>query len=138
MMCGVPMGRGGQAADVIEAVGFVCLAGICVVVGFALAMDSAGAAASRAPFEIDDTVNPNRASPANLARLPSIGPARARAIVSYRDRFSGRTGQRPAFHRAEDLREVAGIGPATIDAVRPWLSFDSRPGEQPASDGRPP
>jgi len=138
MISGVPMGRGGQAADMTEAVGFVCLAGICAVVGFALVMNSAGAAASHALFAIDDTVNPNRASPANLARLPRIGPARARAIVSYRDRFSGRTGQRHAFHCAEDLREVTGIGPATIDAVRPWLSFDSHPAEQSDSDGWPP
>jgi competence ComEA-like helix-hairpin-helix protein len=124
MMSGTPNSRGGQAADVVEAVGFVCLTCLCVAAGFALALNSADASASHRPLRIDDSVNPNDASAASLARLPNVGPSRARQIVSYRGQWSGRGSQAPAFRRAEDLREITGIGPATIEAVRPWLSFD--------------
>jgi len=138
MTFGVPTVRDGQTADVVEAVGFVCLAGLCVAAGFALALNTTGASAPRASFTVDDTINPNDASPASLARLPSIGPARAREIVSYRSRPGGWVGRGPAFRRAEDLREISGIGPATVEAVRPWLSFDSHPAGEGGSVGERP
>jgi len=138
MTSGVSAGTGEQSGDVIESVGFVCLTCFCVVAGITLAISAASTSARHVLFEIDDTINPNDASPASLARLPRIGPARARAIVSYRSRFSEGGDQRPVFGRAEDLRGVTGIGPATIEAVRPWLSFDSHaPGERGIAGRRP-
>jgi competence protein ComEA len=53
----------------------------------------------------------NTASVEELARLPGIGPVRARAIVEDRVR-------RGLFRRLEDLERVAGIGPGTVAALR--------------------
>ncbi len=125
-MSGVSTDRGERSGDVIESVGFVCLVCLCVAAGISFAAGTVGPSARQVPFKIDDTINPNDASPASLARLPRIGLARAREIVSYRSRFSQGNAQRPAFRRADDLATVPGIGPATIDAIRPWLSFDSQ------------
>ena len=75
-------------------------------------------------------INPNDASASSLARLPGIGPARARAIVVFRDDLQRSSKDRPIFRRAEDLAQVKGIGPTTVEAVRPWLRFD------PISEGR--
>jgi len=129
-MSGVSTGGSGPSGDVVELAGFLCLTCLCVAAGVAFVMDAGHPSARRVAFKIDDTINPNDASPASLARLPRIGPARARGIVSYRSRFSEGSAQWPVFRRAEDLGTVTGIGPATIKAVRPWLSFDSHaPGE---------
>jgi DNA uptake protein ComE-like DNA-binding protein len=43
---------------------------------------------------------------------------RAEAIV--RERVTA------PFVRAEDLRRVPGIGPATLERIRPWLVFPPR------------
>ncbi len=135
MMSGVFTGRSEPSGDLIESVGFLCLACLCVATGITFAVSVADTSAHPVHFAIEDTINPNDALPESLARLPRIGPARARQIVSYRSQFSERGGQGPAFRRAEDLRRVTGIGPATIEAVRPWLSFDSHTlGERSSAD----
>lgn len=56
-------------------------------------------------------VDLNRATAADLERLPGVGPATATAIVAYRDR------QGP-FRSVDDLTEVPGIGPAKLAALR--------------------
>jgi len=130
MMSSVAGGSGEPSGDRVESVGFICLTCLCVAAGIVSAAGNMGVSARRAVFEIDDAINPNDASPASLARLPRIGPARAREIASYRSQFSGPIYRGPVFRRAEDLRKVVGIGPATVEAVRPWLAFDSNvPGE---------
>ena len=108
MMSGVSAGGSEPSGGVIESVGFICLTCLCVAAGIALAAHTAGAPARQVVLQIDDTINPNDASPASLARLPRIGPARAREIVSYRSRFGGGSAQRPVFRRAEDLPESTG------------------------------
>ncbi len=57
-----------------------------------------------------------RADARLLQALPGIGPARARAIVAER-------GRRP-FERIEDLERVHGIGPRTVERLRPYLYID--------------
>jgi DNA uptake protein ComE-like DNA-binding protein len=69
------------------------------------------ASARRAPRPMD----PNVAPPDTLALLPRIGPALAARIVEERGRAP--------FGRAEDLLRVKGIGPRTLEGVRPWLTF---------------
>lgn len=68
---------------------------------------------SPAPARGVGSVDVNRASALELERLPRIGPAIAARIVQQRAR-------RP-FSSVEDLARVSGIGPATIEAVRPWV-----------------
>ena len=68
------------------------------------------------PLEAGETVDPNRASEVELDRLPGLGPAAARALVARRQKAGG-------FSGPEDLLEVQGIGPATLDRIRPHLDF---------------
>lgn len=69
-------------------------------------MASAAVAAPRARRPID----PNTASLRQLESLPRVGPATARAIVDARP-----------YARIEDLTRVRGIGPATLDRLRPFI-----------------
>ncbi len=138
MASGVSIGGGERLRDPVESVGFVCLTCLCLAAGGVLAVCAADTPSRHVLSAIDDAINPNDASCASLARLPRIGPVRARAIVSYRSRFAEKNGARPVFGRAEDLQEVTGIGPATVEAVRPWLSFDSHTSDERAGvRGRP-
>ncbi len=57
----------------------------------------------------------NRASAAELERLPGIGPALAARIIAYRDSV-GR------FRAVDDLDRVRGIGPALLERLRPNVS----------------
>lgn len=61
-------------------------------------------------------VNVNRASAAELERLPGVGPVLAARIVEFRSR-------RGAFRGPEDLLSVSGIGPATLERLRPLVRF---------------
>jgi comEA protein len=55
------------------------------------------------------------ASVDELAQLPGIGPARARAIVENRRRNG-------PFKSVEALKRVNGIGPATIERIRRFVA----------------
>ncbi|OHB65098.1 MAG: hypothetical protein A2Y77_00405 [Planctomycetes bacterium RBG_13_62_9] len=115
-----------SAGDIaIQSAGFAVAACVCVIVGVACAMTAHDVPDAGTAFEIEDTVNPNVASLASLARLPGIGPVRARALVSHRVRLVQQTAGQPAYRRPEDLRAVPGIGPATVQMIYPWLSFDN-------------
>jgi DNA uptake protein ComE-like DNA-binding protein len=65
-----------------------------------------------------DRVDPNAANWQTLACLPGIGEQRAKAIVAYR---SAR--RSPAFTQPDDLMNIRGIGPKTLDSLRPFLVF---------------
>lgn len=76
------------------------------------------------PMRLDEHVNPNTAPLASLLRLAGMGPARAQAIVRYRQAFvTDQPGQKP-FQVAEDLTRIKGLGPHTVSAWEPWLKFD--------------
>ena len=137
MAFSTPADRSERSADVIESASFICLTCLCVAAAVALVARSAATSGRRTAFRIDDTINPNNASPASLSRLPRIGPTRARGIVSCRGQSREGARPGPAFTRAEDLRKVPGIGPATIEAIRPWLSFDSQPSSEPDAAAGP-
>ncbi|MEZ5539419.1 MAG: ComEA family DNA-binding protein [Pseudomonadales bacterium] len=64
-----------------------------------------------------DTVNINTADAATLAdKLNGIGLKKAQAIVSYRE-------QNGAFKSADDLVNVPGIGPATLEKNKALISI---------------
>jgi len=62
-------------------------------------------------------IDVNSASAASLEALPSIGPARAQAIVAARSRR--------AFRNLDDLTQrVKGIGPVRGEQVAPYVRFE--------------
>lgn len=62
----------------------------------------------------DAAVDLNTATLEDLDRLPGIGPAKAGAILETRRRLGG-------FQSIEQLTEVHGIGPATVEKLRPYV-----------------
>jgi competence protein ComEA len=61
--------------------------------------------------EAGQPVDLNRADAAALDLLPGVGPATAAAIVRHRD-------ENGPFATVDDLLDVAGIGPAKLEALR--------------------
>lgn len=59
-------------------------------------------------------LDPDRATAADWERLPGIGPALAARIVADR-------AARGAFGNPEGLLRVRGIGPRTLERLRPYL-----------------
>ena len=60
-------------------------------------------------------VSLNTADQAALETIPGIGPVTAAAILAYRDEAG-------PFTSIEQLLEVSGIGPATLESVRPYVT----------------
>jgi len=75
-------------------------------------------------------VNINSATQAELETLPGIGPVKARRIIELR-RQKGR------FSRVEELEEAYGIGPKTVEALRPLCCVRDAP-RQTVSSATPP
>lgn len=57
----------------------------------------------------------NRATEKQLEALPQIGPKHAHSILASRNARGGR------FKSVEQLLEIDGIGPKTVDAIRPYV-----------------
>ena len=67
-----------------------------------------------APAHAACSVELNSASSAQLETLPGIGPAKAAAILDYRTTAG-------PFTTVDQLDNVTGIGPATLENVRPFV-----------------
>ena len=76
--------------------------------------DSARALAR--PLAGGERIDAERATPAELARLPGVGPVLAKRIVADRQ-------SRGAFGGMVGLDRVAGIGPAALARLAPHLRF---------------
>ncbi|MEA2507418.1 MAG: competence protein ComEA [Actinomycetota bacterium] len=74
------------------------------------------AASGVAPSPSVPTVNINTADEPTLELIPGVGPVTANAILAYRERI-GR------FSAIEQLLEVNGIGPATVENIRPYITI---------------
>lgn len=77
------------------------------VAGGAANQPDAGPPSPRPPAPLPPLLDLNRATEADLLRLPGIGPTKARAIVAYRQ-------ARGPFASVAELVRVPGIGPATL------------------------
>ncbi len=70
-----------------------------------------GGGERQSPERQGPKVDMNRATAEELQVLPGIGPARAQAIVRWRD-------EKGPFRNFQDLTKVPGIGPATASRLR--------------------
>ncbi len=70
-----------------------------------------------------DRLDPNVATAAELAAIPNFGPKRAAEVVSYRQAFLLRHPDRIAFASIEDLTNIKGVGPATLELLEEFLRF---------------
>lgn len=108
--------------DSIQSFAFVISA--CVAVGLCCGFVSNPGAgdgpSNHNGTELVGRINPNNAPVESLARLPGLGPARAGAIVAYRDNY--RRG--PAFKSGRDLQNVTGIGPKTVQSINDLIKFE--------------
>ena len=60
-------------------------------------------------------ININTASETDLETLPGVGPVTAAAIIDYRT-------QNGPFSAVDDLIDVSGIGPSTLEQIRPFAT----------------
>ena len=63
----------------------------------------------------EDTVNINSADESELSELPGIGPAKAEAILGYRE-------ENGSFSSPEELTEVPGIGEKTFETLKEQIT----------------
>jgi competence protein ComEA len=87
------------------------LVGVLLLAGLARADE---APRPRAVAAVAGPIDINRASLGELCQLPGIGPKKAEAILAFR-------AKRP-FTRLSQLLEVKGIGPRTLQRLRPLLT----------------
>ena len=67
-----------------------------------------------APTATPQRIDLNTATAAELEALPHVGPTLAREIVAYRETYG-------PFQTVEDLLNVPGVGPSTLEEIRPWV-----------------
>ena len=66
----------------------------------------------------DEVIDLNAADAYDLDRLPGIGPAKAEAILTYREEHG-------PFQSVDDLLSVSGIGEVTLENLRPYVTAGS-------------
>lgn len=62
----------------------------------------------------DRRIDINRATAAELDKLPGIGPSKAKAIVEYRESHG-------PFRSTEELKRIKGIGDKTYESLKPLV-----------------
>jgi competence protein ComEA len=90
------------------------LAGLAALAAIALALPAVGA--EGVP---NGTVNVNTATLEELQLLPGVGESRARAMIETRK-------QRGGFKSVDDLLEVKGIGTASLEKLRPYVTVEGK------------
>ncbi len=90
-----------------------------VSLALALALGLGGVATAAESPPLTGVVNVNTATVQELQLLPGIGESRAVALVELRKRRGG-------FKSLEELKEVKGIGDASLMRLRPYVRFDGK------------
>lgn len=112
----------GLAAGLTAAVVLVCgvrLVGEVTGSGMAVSGQHpprAVASVSPRTYRLDAPVDLNTAGLEELTLLSGVGPSKAQAILDYR-------AEHGAFATLDDLVNVPGIGPATLEQLRPNVTL---------------
>jgi competence protein ComEA len=69
------------------------------------------------PLEQSFRIDVNQATWVEWSQLDGVGPVLARRIVADRE-------ERGPFHSIDDVQRVKGVGPKTLEQLRPWLTID--------------
>jgi competence ComEA-like helix-hairpin-helix protein len=117
-MTGTSLGEQSEKAQMsLQSSAFLVSVCICAAVSAWCIFSYPAAAGDGEKIVLDDKINPNVDTAVSIARLPSLGTAKAKAIIEYRQ--SG-----AVFNDAADLDNVKGIGPKTVENLRPYLKFE--------------
>jgi competence protein ComEA len=65
---------------------------------------------------LKERIDINRATAAELQRLPGVGPKMAQRIIDER--------KKALFKKVEELRRVSGIGPKTLERLGPYVTVE--------------
>ena len=101
----------------LQSLAFLVSICFCVIVSAWCIFLCPTAAGNGEKIMLDDKINPNTDTAVSMARLPSLGIAKAKAILEHRKNGT-------IFNNADDLDNVKGIGPKTVENIRPYLKFD--------------
>jgi competence protein ComEA len=104
-----PVPRHTQTAAVLLALAITGL------VGWRWCADHFGTRPTELHRDPTHRIDLNRATRAELMQVPGVGPQLADRIVAERD-------GRGKFARVDDLAGVHGIGDATLNKIRPWVT----------------
>lgn len=72
------------------------------------------------PLQFEHRLDINAADALDWAQLPGIGETLAERIVADREEHG-------PFRSIDELLRVKGIGPKTLEALRPWLRVGAAP-----------
>lgn len=84
--------------------------------GVSTPINSGGTPASSIGSQKEAKININKADETELQNLPGIGPAKAAAIIEYRN-TSG------PFKTVEDLKNISGIGDKTFEKLKDLIAI---------------
>jgi len=100
----------------------ICVVALCAWLPLASAPSPARAQAADPPAAdaaVQGVVNVNQATAEQLQLLPGVGPARAKAILDYREANG-------AFGQVEELMSVSGIGTRALERLRPYVVLEGK------------
>jgi DNA uptake protein ComE-like DNA-binding protein len=83
--------------------------------------------------ELEDRLDPNVASAAQIAAIPNIGEKLAATIVEYREKARREHPGKTAFTSVYDLAVIRGIGPGRLETLSAYLMFPPKPATAPSS-----
>jgi competence ComEA-like helix-hairpin-helix protein len=95
----------------------VALLTVSILVGWRWCADHLGTRPTELTRDPTHRIDLNRATRSELMQVPGVGPALADRIVAERD-------GRGRFARVDDLAGVHGIGDATLNKIRPWVTVE--------------
>jgi competence ComEA-like helix-hairpin-helix protein len=101
----------------LQSLAFLLSICICAAVAAWCIFSYPAAGGSSEKIVLDNKINPNADTAVSMARLPSLGAVKAKAIWEHRQNGT-------IYKNADDLDNVKGIGPKTVENVRPYLKFE--------------